>query len=96
MNKFSLCAFGQLQSSKMAFDNLLRVLLLGLGVSQGLAQTLTADMITSMGNKSLFTRWRSYSRIISPAGWMNVSLWDPISKTHDQSDMNPGSLRPNV
>lgn len=32
---------------------------------------ITADEISSMGNNSLFTRWRPYSHFNAPAGWMN-------------------------
>jgi len=33
-----------------------------------------------MGNNTLFTRWRSHSHFIAPAGWMNDpcgSMYDP-------------------
>lgn len=40
---------------------------------------LTADEITAMGNNSLFTRWRPYSHVIAPAGWMN----DPCGPMYD-------------
>lgn len=50
----------------------LPALVWALALPCAIAQTLTAEMIMNMGNNSLFTRWRSYSRIISPAGWMNV------------------------
>ncbi|WPH04191.1 glycoside hydrolase family 32 protein [Acrodontium crateriforme] len=40
---------------------------------------LTADEITSMGNNSLFTRWRPYSHVEAPAGWMN----DPCGPMYD-------------
>lgn len=39
-----------------------------------LPDVLTADYITSLGNNSLFLRWRPTYHFISPAGWMNVSL----------------------
>jgi beta-fructofuranosidase len=35
---------------------------------------LTADMISGMGNNTLFNRWRPTYHFISPAGWMNVSI----------------------
>lgn len=36
----------------------------------GVAQDLTTEMIEAMGNNSLFTRWRPYSHINAPSGWM--------------------------
>ena len=36
---------------------------------------LTSDMVSSMGNNTLFNRWRPTYHFISPAGWMNVSAW---------------------
>ncbi|GAB7357282.1 hypothetical protein MBLNU459_g8251t1 [Dothideomycetes sp. NU459] len=44
-----------------------------------LAQTLTSSMIETMGNNSLFTRWRPTSHFIAPAGWMN----DPCGAMYD-------------
>ncbi|KAF2096546.1 Arabinanase/levansucrase/invertase [Rhizodiscina lignyota] len=41
--------------------------------------TLTADGIASMGNNSLFTRWRPVAHFIAPAGWMN----DPCGPMYD-------------
>ncbi|KAJ8612776.1 hypothetical protein MRB53_037247 [Persea americana] len=41
--------------------------------------SLTADSIRSMGNNSLFTRWRPYSHVNAPAGWMN----DPCGPVYD-------------
>jgi beta-fructofuranosidase len=35
---------------------------------------LTADYIRTLGNNSLFTRWRPTYHFMSPAGWLNVSL----------------------
>nr|POE99340.1 fructan 6-exohydrolase [Quercus suber] len=32
---------------------------------------LTSDEIQAAGNNSLFTRWRPYSHVLAPAGWMN-------------------------
>ena len=40
-----------------------------------IGQSLDTSSIESMGNNSLFTRWRPRSHIIAPAGWMNVSIW---------------------
>ena len=37
-------------------------------------QNLDASTIESMGNNSLFTRWRPRSHFIAPAGWMNVRI----------------------
>lgn len=52
-----------------------RYLLASMLVMLGLAQDLTTEMIEAMGNNSLFTRWRPYSHINAPAGWMvSVSL----------------------
>jgi beta-fructofuranosidase len=40
------------------------------------AQNLDVATIESMGNNSLFTRWRPMAHFMPPAGWMNVSvLW---------------------
>jgi beta-fructofuranosidase len=41
-------------------------------------ENLDATTIESLGNNTLFTRWRPTSHFIAPAGWMNVSnsnLW---------------------
>lgn len=35
---------------------------------------LTAEMVSSMGNNTLFNRWRPTYHFISPAGWMNASI----------------------
>lgn len=40
---------------------------------------LTAREVRSMGNNTLFTRWRPYSHVNSPAGWMN----DPCGPMYD-------------
>ncbi|KAK5160813.1 hypothetical protein LTR04_004547 [Oleoguttula sp. CCFEE 6159] len=45
-------------------------------------QTLNADMVESMGNNSLFTRWRPTSHFIAPAGWMN----DPCGAMYDPAE----------
>jgi beta-fructofuranosidase len=42
---------------------------------------LTIDQINTMGNNSLFTRWRPRSHVLAPAGWMNDpcgAMYDPI------------------
>lgn len=41
-------------------------------------ENLDAATIESLGNNTLFTRWRPTSHFMAPAGWMNVSnsiLW---------------------
>ena len=42
---------------------------------------LTSSEISSMGNNSLFTRWRPYSHFNAPAGWMN----DPCGAMYDST-----------
>ena len=47
---------------------------------------LTAHEINSMGNNSLFTRWRPTSHFIAPAGWMNDpcgAMYDPTRDTYN-------------
>jgi beta-fructofuranosidase len=39
-----------------------------------LPAVLTSDYIDTLGNNSLFLRWRPKFHFISPAGWMNASL----------------------
>lgn len=41
--------------------------------ASALPNVLDADTIASLGNNSLFTRWRPVSHFSAPAGWMNVS-----------------------
>jgi beta-fructofuranosidase len=38
---------------------------------------LTAEYIETLGNNSLFLRWRPTFHFISPAGWMNVCVRHP-------------------
>ncbi|KAF1956860.1 glycosyl hydrolase-like proteins family 32 superfamily [Byssothecium circinans] len=47
-----------------------------------LPDVLDADTIASLGNNSLFLRWRSRSHFIAPAGWMN----DPCAMMYDPSE----------
>ncbi|THV86902.1 glycosyl hydrolase-like proteins family 32 superfamily [Aureobasidium pullulans] len=56
--------------------------LTGLMGATALGQALTADMIDSMGNNTLFTRWRPQNHFIAPAGWMN----DPCGLMYDPTE----------
>lgn len=58
---------------------ILSALLLGATLTGVGAQTLDADMISSMGNNTLFTRWRPTSHVLAPAGWMNVRVFESIT-----------------
>ncbi|KAF3004814.1 hypothetical protein E8E13_003602 [Curvularia kusanoi] len=57
---------------------------------------LTADMISSMGNNTLFNRWRPTYHFISPAGWMNDPcgmMYDPTTETyHLQYQFHPNHV----
>ena len=54
---------------------------------------LTADMISSMGNNTLFNRWRPTYHFIAPAGWMNVSI---LKHPKVLKLMYPGPMRYDV
>lgn len=45
---------------------------------------LTSDYIHTLGNNSLFTRWRPTYHFISPAGWMNVRI--PLTGPNRHTD----------
>ncbi|KAF2260980.1 sucrose-6-phosphate hydrolase [Lojkania enalia] len=47
-------------------------------------QNLDAPTIESLGNNSLFTRWRPRSHFIAPAGWMNDPCGMMYDPTRDQ------------
>ena len=47
----------------------------------GSCDRLTAKEVRSMGNNTLFTRWRPYSHFNAPAGWMN----DPCGAMYNPS-----------
>ena len=49
------------------------------GGGGGSCNTLTTNEIGSMGNNSLFTRWRPRSHFMAPAGWQN----DPCGAMYD-------------
>jgi beta-fructofuranosidase len=53
--------------------------------AQELSAVLTADIIDSLGNNSLFTRWRPTYHFNAPAGWLNdpcAMLYDPTADTY--------------
>ena len=53
-----------------------------MAATAALGQTLTASMIESMGNNTLFTRWRPQNHFIAPAGWQN----DPCGLMYDPTE----------
>lgn len=49
--------------------------------SNASCSSLTAEEIRSLGNNTLFTRWRPRSHYLAPAGWMNDpagAMYDPV------------------
>lgn len=43
--------------------------------------SIDADQIRASGNNTLFTRWRPYSHVNAPAGWLNdacAPMYDPM------------------
>ncbi|KAF2660606.1 glycoside hydrolase family 32 protein [Lophiostoma macrostomum CBS 122681] len=62
-------------------DRFLAVLLASLAGTnaQGLPDNLDAATVQTLGNNSLFTRWRPTSHFSAPAGWMN----DPCGMMYD-------------
>lgn len=47
-----------------------------------LPDVLTAEIIDSLGNNTLFNRWRPTYHFISPAGWLN----DPCGMLYDPAE----------
>jgi len=47
--------------------------------ADGTCTSLTSEEVRFMGNNTLFTRWRSYSHMQAPAGWIN----DPCGPMYD-------------
>lgn len=58
--------------------------------------SIDADEIRASGNNTLFTRWRPYSHVNAPAGWLNdpcAPMYDPTrDEYHIFYQFNPNHI----